>query len=291
MLTPRTRARAGATLAELLVALTLTAIVLGTGTSSLLRQRRTATAIGGQATSSAQLRAATGALRAELSALGQGTGDLVPGEARDTSLQLRMLVVAGIACGDAEGSATFADDDEGVSVLSASAPKAGDTLWWFGADPPGWRGRRITASDSVSAPCMLSGAAPRPARRVVITGRDTIPFGAILRVTRPARYAFYKSGDGSWQLGFRDWLEASGRFAPPQPIAGPFAMHAGEARTGFRYFGADGGELPSGPTGASAALVARVRLTVLAADPLADATGLGLRRDSVDVALQGTRGP
>jgi hypothetical protein len=30
---------------------------------------------------------------------------------------------------------------------------------------------------------------------------------------------------------------------------------------------------------------------VLAADPLADATGLGPRRDSVDVAFQGTRGP
>lgn len=289
MLRRRRTSRHGATLAELLVALTLASVVLATATTSVLRQRRTTSAIGGQARASAQLRAVTGALQAELSALGQGTGDVVPGEARDTALQFRMLVATGVACDDAEGSATVGGDDAGAAALSGAAPKVGDTLWWYGAHPAEWRGRRIVVSDSVTASCMHTGAAPRPMRRVRIAGQDTIPFGALLRVSRPARYAFYRSGDGSWQFGFRDWLETGGQFPPPQPIAGPFVMGVADARTGFRYFAADGNELLAGPTGANAALVARVRITVLAAEPGAHPTGAGVRRDSVDVALLPTR--
>ena len=73
--------RIGATLVELVVALSLSAIVLGAAASSVLRQHRTTRVVTGEAATTAQLRAATGALSGELSVLSRGAGDIVAGEA------------------------------------------------------------------------------------------------------------------------------------------------------------------------------------------------------------------
>lgn len=285
--------RIGATLVELVVALSLSAVVLGAAASSVLRQQRTTRVVTGEAATTAQLRAATGALSAELSVLSRGAGDIVAGEARDTALQFRALVVAGIACDDAASSATFAPDDDGLpQALWGTVPRAGDSLWWYAGDTvAGWHSARIVVSDSVFAPCLLTGSPPRPARHVAVAGiGDTIPFGAPLRVTRPGRYSFYKSGDGSWQLGLRDWI-AGDHFGAPQPVAGPFLARVGDRRSGFRYFGPSGDELSASTAGVDADQVARVRVTVLTADPSAGGMPDMVRADSVDVALLPARSP
>jgi prepilin-type N-terminal cleavage/methylation domain-containing protein len=277
--------RRGVTLAELLVALTLAAIVLGTATSSLLRQQRTAGSLGNSAAWEAQLRAATGAVAVELSALTAASGDLVAGEARDTALELRGFVTQGVACGDAAGAVVFADDPDEAS--SASEVRAGDSLWWNGgsAGDMEWHGSRVTSLDNVVLPCPLSGAAPRAVVRLRAATSDTIRIGAPLRVTRPVRYSLYRSGDGSWQLGLREWAEESRRLPPPQPIAGPFALRAGTHRSGFRYFAPDGTELSEGAGGVTVGRVARVRVTLLSA-AASGAGAPGGRRDSIEVALQ-----
>jgi hypothetical protein len=287
------RRRAGATLAELLVSLTLAAIVLGAATSSLLRQQRTGMSLGRAAAGDAQSRAAVGALGIELAALTVGSGDLEPGQASDTALQLRSVVESGLACTDAASTATFrSESDERGNALPGLAPRVGDTLWWFGGTPPTWRARRIVEADSVLASCPLTSAPAGPARRIVIAGADSIGYGAPLRIVRPVRYAFYRSGDGSWQLGVRDWLEAAGRFASPQPIAGPFVMRAGSARTGFRFFDAEGAELGVGGSAIASPRVARVRITVLTPRGAAIAGADTVpQRDSLDVALQGVGVP
>ena len=285
--------RAGATLVELVVSLTLAAIVLGTATASVLRQHRTTRVVTGEAAASAQLRAATGALSAELGVLSGAGGDLAPGEARDTALQLRALVVTGIACDDGMAAATFAPDDEGnPEALWGNAPRVGDSLWWYAPQStPAWRGAPIVSSDSVFVPCLSAGSAAGPARRVAISGvADTIPVGAPLRVTRPARYSFYRSGDGSWQLGIRDWI-AGDHFGAPQPVAGPFLLRSGDRRSAFRYFGRDGQELPQGGTGVDAGQVARIRITVLAPDPSGAGSSQAVRAESIDVALLPERAP
>ena len=285
--------RIGATLVELVVALSLSAIVLGAATSSVLRQHRTTRVVTGEAATTAQLRAATGALSGELSVLSRGAGDIVAGEVRDTALQFRALVVAGLACDDAASSATFAPDDDGVpEALWGTVPRAGDSLWWYAGDTvAGWHSARIVVSDSVFAPCLLTGSPPRPARHVAVAGiGDTIPFGAPLRVTRPGRYSFYKSGDGSWQLGLRDWI-AGDHFGAPQPVAGPFLARAGDRRSGFRYFRPNGDELSASTAGVDADQVARIRVTVLTADPSAAGMPNMVRAESVDVALLPARSP
>lgn len=285
--------RSGATLPELLVALTLAGIVLGTGASTLLRQQRTAGSLNRTAVADAQLRAAPGVLGVELAALTAGSGDLAPGQASDTALQLRGLVATGLACGDAVSSAIFAGEpDDPAGVLPGAAVRTGDSLWWFGGAPPQWRGRRVVAAESVSAPCQLTSASTGPARRIAIAAADSIPYGAPLRITRPLRYAFYRSGDGSWQLGIRDWVEATTRFAPPQPIAGPFLMRAGITRTGFRFYDADGAELDTAGGVVASTRIARIRITVVSAGraPIAGADTVS-PRDSLDVALQPASAP
>jgi len=292
VLTARPSGRAGATLAELLVALTLAAVVLATATSTVLRQQRTAWELGNAAGRESQLRAATGALRAELSGLAVASGDLVAGEARDTVLQLRSFVAAGVACAAAIGSATFArGPDDPDDMPAGGLPRVGDTLWWYGESEPRWRGRPITASDSATVACAAISAAPRSLRRVVFGGGDSIGTGAPLRVTRPARYSLYRSGDGSWQLGLSEWIGSDNRFASPQPIAGPFLARAGGERSGFRYFDADGAELPGGVAGVDVDRVARLRVTMLARAQWAQSGRDSVQRDSVDVALQRERAP
>ena len=279
--------RTGATLVELLVALMLATIVLGAATSSLLRQQRTARSLGRSASGDAQARAALGALAVELAALTAGSGDIEAGQASDTALQVRSVVASGLACADAAGAATFiGESDNGNDVFAGAGPRLGDSLWWLGGTPAEWRVRRIVAADSVSAPCALSSTPPGPARRLVIAGLDTIGYGAPLRVVRPIRYAFYRSGDGSWQLGVRDWVEATNGFAAPQPVAGPYVMRVGTARTGLRYFDAEGTELGTDGTPVASGRVARVRITVLVAGRAQAGSGPVVQRDSVDVALQ-----
>jgi prepilin-type N-terminal cleavage/methylation domain-containing protein len=285
------RTRRGVTLAELLVALTLSGLVLGTATTSLLRQQRTAVAVGGTTAVAAQLRAATGALAGELAPLERGSGDLVPDEASDTTLGLRTLVTSGASCDDAVGSATFAPEAGEPYQAGGLAPRMGDSLWWYAGAASGWHGRIIVASDSVNVPCMLAGGAVQPSRRVQLMGTDSIPFGAFLRVTRRSRYAFYRSGDGSWQLGLQEWVPETARLAPPQPVAGPFVMRRGLERSGFRYFDQGGAELLPGQLPAEIARVARIRVTVLMRGGPAGAGAWGLVRDSVDVALQASGAP
>lgn len=277
------RTRRGVTLAELLVALALSGIVLGTATSSLLRQQRTAVVVGGSAASSAQLRAATGALAAELAPLAAGTGDLLAGEGSDTTLGLRSFVTGGVSCDDAIGQATLALE-EGDAAAAGHLPRVGDSLWWHAGAAAGWRGRPIVSSDSVNVPCTLTGA---PAHRRVMTGgADSIPFGAHLRVTRRSRYVFYRSGDGSWQLGLQEWVPEAGRLAAPQPIAGPFVRSIARLRTGFRYFDGGGREIPAGSIEPMADRIARVRVTVLMRASSGGTHDSPISRDSVDVALQ-----
>lgn len=286
VLTRQRARRTGGSLVELVVALMLASIVLATAVSTLLRQYRTASELGDAARAGAQHRAAAGAIAGDLALLDAGSGDLVPGEVSDTAIELRAFVGSGMACDAGAGSAMLARDGLPPVGSGTFTVHQGDSLWWFaevGAEGA-WRGAAVRALDSLMAPCAARASARLAVLRLTVGGADTIPFGAPLRVTRKVRYAFYRSGDGSWQLGYRDWNDVVRRLAAPQPVAGPFLMRAGAGRTGFRYFDASGVELGGGTTGVDAAAVARVRLTSLSVDRARMGRD-SVRRDSIDVAL------
>ncbi|MEP6729325.1 MAG: prepilin-type N-terminal cleavage/methylation domain-containing protein [bacterium] len=279
----KSRAR-GFTLVELLVALVLAAVVLGTATTSALRQQRSHSAIISMVGADAQIRAATQVLASQLSLLDPHAGDLVAGEAQDTVLQIRAPIAHGITCRRETGAVTFVPDTTGAVALggSVSQPHPGDTLWWL-ADTS-WVGRQVTSTRTTSATCAIPFAVTGQTLQLVLTGVDTIDPGTPLRVTRQTRLGIYRSS-GTWQLGFREWDDPTHRFSAPQPVAGPLLLQSGTRRTGFRYFDSGGAELlPSGgPIDVST--VARIRITAHSIIPVQNPLADSIRTDSLDVAL------
>lgn len=280
--------RRGVTLVELVVAMTLAAVVLGAATGTFVRQRRGSSRHASRAKAEAQLRAALGELQSALESVTPSAGDLADGEARDTAIQLRTLVASAVACDSTAGGAIITADDSTAARTSglASFPRIGDTLWWRSSGEPSWTARRVAVVATSIGPCATEGAALQPLLRLAFASPDTVPRGIPLRVTRQERFSFYRAGDGSWQLGISDWSDVLHAFAPPQPVAGPFTRVAADgARTGMRYFDASDAELPMGASGVAVTRVARVRITVIA--PFVEFAGArpSDRRDSLDVAL------
>jgi len=284
--------RRAATLVELLVALTLAGVVLGSATTSVLRQQRAHARIVAVSGSDAQLRAATSVLAGQLALLDPAAGDLAPGEADDSVLQFRSPVAASLACDRAIGSVTFLPDPAGTVTFggAASLPRSGDSLWWLGDSA--WSGARITGVVTMAAACSVPISSAGDALHLTLFGSgDTIPAGAPLRITRQTRYGVYRASDGSWQLGFREWNESSGSFSAPQPIAGPLLFRSGGRRSGFRYFDALGQELAPANGTMDAKRVARIRITTQSLVAVRERGQDSVRSDSVDVALHHAREP
>ena len=286
MLTQQCPSRCGTTLVELAVAMTLAGVVLAAAFGSMLHQQRTTDRVAALALGQSQLAAASVLVPGEISALSATAGDLVAGQARDTAFQLRAPIAAAVACDTGVAGITISSDETDVLAPrgSAAQPHTGDSLWWYAERSGLWTGRRIISMASGIAFCGVESPSP-DALRLALDGTDTIPAWAPIRVTRQLRYDFYRSSDGSWQLGVREWSDALQRFAPPQPLAGPFMTpHGGDLRTGFRYFDAAGAELAPNETGVQVPRVARIRVTVVA--PARSAGGVDIRlADSADVAI------
>ena len=290
--------RRGSSLAELLVALVLAGVVLAVATTSLLRQQRTATALTGRAQSGAQGRAGGAVLVASLALMAATPDDIAGGEARDTSLQFRAVIATGLAC-DSSAQVSFTTTDSTGSVIGlATAPRGGDTLWWLIPDSARWRGRPLAEARPDVARCEADerDGAPPIGRRVLrlrTVGGDSVPMFAPMRLTRTQRIDLYRAGDGSWQLGIREWSDVTHALVAPQPAAGPFQLFAVDgARTGFRYFSATGAELDAGDVALTTSRIARIRLTTLAATTAPAAAGSPpVTRDSVDVVLRGDTPP
>jgi hypothetical protein len=260
-------------------------IALGAATATVMHQAREGGVALARSRAESQARAALALVPSALAGLSPAAGDLVAGEARDTALQLRVAMAQGVACDSTTGIVMLSVADSGTdhSTALASAPKAGDSLWWW---PPGgasWNVRRVTSVSSGTATCAADGPGTRPVLRIGFGTPDTVPARAPVRVTRQARYSFYRAGDGTWQLGLAEWSDVLHAFAPPQPVAGPFLLAAG-TRSGFRYFDAAAAELSTSGQGAEANQVVRIRVTVVTS---AGPTGTtpGTYRDSVDIAF------
>jgi prepilin-type N-terminal cleavage/methylation domain-containing protein len=279
-----TRRLQGMTLVELLVALTLAAIVFGAATSSSLRQQRSHVNIIASTDADAQIRAATLVLAGQLDLLDPVAGDLVQGEAQDTAMQVRAPVAQSLACSREVGAATLLPDVVGsVGVGGAvSTPRTGDTLWWL-ADTA-WHAERIVGVNGVNSAC-ANGLGSGQTIQLIVATADTIDAGSPLRVTRQTRYSIYRASDGTYQLGNREWNDSTHRFAAPQPVAGPLLPRSGARRTGFRYFDAAGAELTTAGGPIDVRSIARIRISAQSVVAVHSAPGDSVRVDSVDVAL------
>lgn len=274
--------RRGLTLVELLVALALGGIVLTAAAGSMLRQQRGARWIEGLTGAELQLRPVLRLLTDELALLDVGAGDLAPGQASDSSLQVRAVVASSLACDSADVLTLIPDTVASPRLAGVERPpEPGDSVWMY-LGAAGWRARAVVGVSRVTAACAVPSSAAGSAFRLVLNAAADAPPGAPVRVTRWERWVVYRAGDGRWYVGIRDYSAATGRFLAAQPVAGPFQRAAPDgARTGFRYFDASG--WPFVPDGTNERDVARVRVTTLSAVPAGD--GRSVRRDSADAVL------
>jgi type II secretory pathway pseudopilin PulG len=275
--------RVGSSLVELLVALGLAAVLLAAATGSMLRQQRSAHRVGVSGAAESQAGHALRLLPDELALLDAAAGDVVPGQASDSTIEVRAVVGSAVACDSATNAVTLAPDTGGAPPLGGVARviAAGDSLWFF--DTLGWRARAVVAASRTTSGCLRPPAPSAATTRLALDAPMDVGGGTPLRVTRHERWLFYRASDGRWDLGFRDWNAAGARFNSSQPVAGPFlrALRTGE-RTGFRFYDSLGNALM--PDGTNESGIARVRVTTLSA---VTAYGVAdtVRRDSADAVL------
>lgn len=159
----------------------------------------------------------------------------------DTAVVYRAVTGTAIACAVAGGTVTLSPAVvAGGTVLARlrSAPQAGDTVWLLdegltlARDDDIWHAARVAAAQLANGACDGSpllhpvADAGRPAWRLALDLPPLIPAGvttgALLHVTRLARFALYRSTSGESNLGWSDWNAASGAWNVIQPVTGPF---------------------------------------------------------------------
>jgi hypothetical protein len=242
---------------------------------------------------SEQLGATAELLPIDLRGLSSVGGDIAFGEARDTSLQLRQTIVNALVCSGFMATWLVAPylGAGGWSVVPAI--QDGDTAWLLTDADEGerWRPVRLRSAHRTSSGCSIvsdgQGANVFDVTHLwAIDLRDTVvaTAGAIIRVTRPMRFSFYRASDDGWYLGLRSWNSASLQFNGIQPVSGPFGPVSGNGGTRFLYFDSTGARFPSGAGDTrgiariEAVLHAAPADTVSARDSLTIVTALRNRR-------------
>ena len=268
-------------LAELLVALSLGGIVLAVAASSMLRQQRGVRWVEGLTGAELQLRPVLRLFADELSVLDASAGDIAPGQASDSVLQVRAEIASSLTCDSAMAvtllpAVSVAPDLAGM----ARAPAIGDSLWLYRGASVGWSARAVLGVARITVGCGAPTAAPGPTYRLLLDATADVPAGTPVRITRWERWVVYRGSDGQWYAGIRDFSPSTSRFLAAQPIAGPFLHVARGARTGFRYFDASGAVLD--PDGTNERSIARVRVTTLS---VVRSAADSIRVDSADAVL------
>jgi len=258
-----TRGRAGHSLLELMVALAMLAIVLAAVLGTTLRSWRANRDHGARAEARTQLEAGMFAVATDLRPLSATAGDLAPGEARDSAVEIRALVVTGAICDTAAGRLAMQPAAAPDLLDRPTVPAAGDEAWSFADDDSGGRWHAATVTSArrttvVGGRCARDGSA----MHLALSDADwPHALGAPVRVTRRARWSAYRTADG-WFLGRREWSPGLLRFDVVQPVAGPLAPYGAASGLELRYFDAAGGALPAATT--ETARVARLEVTLRA---------------------------
>src|SRR5262245_25894079 len=300
MLTENNRPRRGLTLAELLVAITITGAVLAVVSAIALRQNRFYASARARLALAGELRETAAILPIDLRGVAVGAGDIRAGEARDTSIEFRATIASAVVCDITSGRVILAPASTSGTRFSGflATPQPNDTAWLLTAIDTSetWRPHRIVATTTAAAgTCAqgaptLSGTALNDTRLSLTLDSldpDVRP-GAVLRISRPSRYSIYRSSDGAWYLGLREWNPSTGRFNTIQPVTGAFlAPASGGLR--MQYFDSSGAELPPGLSSTQAIALVGVTIrgeTKRAVELIGSrSTALKRRADSVTLAI------
>lgn len=227
--------------------------IIGTAVAaSLGQQTRIRTRVATRLGAEAQLREAAAPLLADIATVSPPSGDIAPGEARDSTFEFSLAVLGGHLCA-ADPSDPQVVYFAPVSHQQGRMAQPGDSLTFH--DAGRWSSAWIDAVSLIradAAGCGSLGAEAGEVLRISLTGDVRPSAGAAARVMRRVRYSFYRASDGYTYLGLREWSARLGSFPGLQPVAGPFEPK----RSRFAFLDSLGRELPSGEaTGEDVAVV------------------------------------
>lgn len=277
--------RAGWTLHEMLISLAVMSGVLALAAQFAVAQLRLFRASAELATLRRDAGQASSIAASVVRGISPAAGDV--DVALDSAIEVHAPIGTAVACSGEAGVVTLAmpSGPAGNTLASFSeAPQPGDRMFALRADSLGesWSQHIVAGSLNGDAVCPAFPSAGS-ARSLRLEDPAIVAAGTPLRFTRPIRLSLYRSGDGRWYLGARDWSSDLRRFNTIQPVAGPLRPYDEDgARSGLRftYLGADGVEL--------AAPVDRARI---ASVTVVARTSAGAISDSlsVTVALRNAR--
>lgn len=253
-------------------------LVVGTG-SRLQREFRGAS---GRLAGAAALRDAATILPLDLRAISSEGGDIRPGEARDTSLEIRATVATAIVCPANDGALLLAPALGARGRPSAALIEIGDTLWLLrdGDEGERWSPAQVAGVRRMAGGCGAFGGGASSditgpfdvahlfavdlAGGAAAAGLPALA-GTPARATRRVRYSFYRASDGAWYLGLRTWNATAGHFNQIQPVSGPYISPTSGA-VGFTYFDHAGAPVVDGEANTRRIARIEVRLRTPSAD-------------------------
>lgn len=253
------RVRRAATLAEMLVGICVSIVVITLAGSHIVSHQRAFEAVSAAIDLRGRLRDGSDILMADLRGISPLGDSLLV--ASDTAVEFYSAIGTSTVCAAsaADRIVLAPDSMSGDRVLSSwvVTPETGDRVVVF-VDPPadsstpsptgGWRRADIISFSSVAT----ATACPSPAGllspgEIATSGRayqvmlaPTLPIparrGAPVRISRRVRYSVYRGGDGKWYLGYR---RCAGGCSAVQPVSGPYESRSGPPIL-LRYFSRDG---------------------------------------------------
>lgn len=265
------------------MAMTLLAIV-GSATAAAVRMQTSVRArVAGRVSAATQQREAIAPLLSDLAVVSPAAGDIPPGAARDSTLDLRATIAQGHVC-------SAAADDAGalwVALRTGASSRTvveGDSVWLYAGEGE-WRAAPLL---SVGWDAPPDGGCVENANTLVLRiGVDPVvgagmARGAPASFTRLSRYSFYRGSDGGTYLGLREWSHSASALATVQPVAGPFIRGA----TRFAYFDTTGAELPAASV--RSADIAWIEISLSSRSPMGAANDLPISTGA-SVALRNRR--
>jgi prepilin-type N-terminal cleavage/methylation domain-containing protein len=239
--------RRGASIIEMMIALTIFSVVMVGVTGAITEQTRFQAGASRVVGSQRSIRQISDLLSSELRALGTGAGDIYAMNA--SSIDLRVTTGSSVTCsiaGDRK-SVIIPPVQLGTDLPLTSwrdVPVAGDSVFIFdeGAssarNDDAWRAYRLTLAPS-TATCPTSSGFTRTAGEAAAGMRISIPLalpvtvvaGAPIRFFRPARYALATGPDSRWYLGYTECKAGCGTL---DVVAGPVRPPSGQG-IGFTF--------------------------------------------------------
>ena len=293
--------RRGFSVVEVLVATTLSLLVVTAAVALFVNQTRAYLRVRGMAAVQRDLRLGIALLPMDLRAASRRDGDLLA--LNETSIELFATIGGSVIC-EATGLLktgltlppanmapvaftnfyTAPQAGDVVKVL-IRRQQGGDTDFWLtgqvagGLTPSSSAAQRLCAGATAE-----TGTSPRLSLPItwptvpLTTDLDVIRPGMPVRVLRRVRYSLYQEGSGRWYLGYAEW-QPSGTWGTRTPIAGPYeAAVSGRSGVRFAYFDTLNTALAAPVVGTN---IGRIDITLR---PRAQVrAGSGTRADSVVV--------